>query len=46
VAVVCDRRLARSDYGRVFLDSLPGPRVFVGGQEQVLERARGFLGGR
>ena len=44
VAVVCDRRLAKSDYGKVFLSSLPGPRVFVGGQDRVLERAAGFLG--
>ncbi len=44
VAVVCDRRLATSEYGRVFVSSLPGPRVLRGGQEAVLERVRGFLG--
>ncbi len=44
VAVVCDRRLATSDYGKVFISSLPGPRVFPGGQEAVLERVRGFFG--
>lgn len=43
VAVVCDRRLARAEYGQTFLRSLPGPRVFRGGQEKALARAREFL---
>jgi ATP-dependent DNA helicase DinG len=45
VAVVCDRRLATRDYGTVFVSSLPGPRLVRGGQDVVLERVRGFLGG-
>jgi ATP-dependent DNA helicase DinG len=44
VAVCLDGRLVGARYGRVFLDSLPGPEVFVGSRDEVLARVCGWLG--
>jgi Rad3-related DNA helicase len=39
-----DSRVSRASYGRVFLDSLPGPRTFSGPYAQCLKQAREFMG--
>lgn len=44
VAVCLDGRLVAARYGRVFLDSLPGPEVFSGDCDGVLRRVAGWLG--
>lgn len=45
--VVLDPRLLqrRSSYGQAFLDSLPGPRLFVGSQGEVVEAVDNWLHG-
>lgn len=45
--VVLDQRLLsqRAAYGRVFLESLPGPRLFTGNRRQVVAAARDWLRG-
>ncbi|MCH7472837.1 hypothetical protein IIA79_07795, partial [bacterium] len=38
-----DSRVARANYGRVFLDSLPGPKVVSGGFAKCLASAEKFM---
>ena len=38
-----DSRVVTARYGKVFLDSLPGPRTFSGSSAQCLETAREFM---
>jgi len=40
-----DSRVARARYGRVFLESLPGPKTFTGGYLECLQQARRFMEG-
>lgn len=38
-----DSRVANSNYGKVFLDSLPDPKTFMGGYGECIEQASAFM---
>lgn len=43
VVVLDPRLVGRSEYGRVFVDSLPGPRLVVGGTMELVETVSRFI---
>ena len=40
-----DSRAGRASYGKVFLESLPNPRIYIGGYADCLESAGRFMSG-
>ncbi len=43
VVFLLDSRAAASNYGSVFISSLPGPRLITGSHQECLEEARRFM---
>ena len=43
VVFLLDSRAASSNYGAVFISSLPGPRLVTGSYQSCLEQARSFM---
>jgi len=43
VVLILDSRVVNKNYGRIFLDSLPGPVMVTGGQEEVFAAVKDFF---